>query len=562
MSHNNIRNGGISREKIPSSTAKVSRNIGRGGKREWVVRHKPTASSFTGGSRSADRKWNKTGHNRGSKDLISNLVDEIEKFEGYNDAKREVDDELEVVPIHVQDTVLTDSWTDVRLKRLGCFLKGLDLNNNPIRKLLVLDSSSPLHVFVDRHVSRVYLAELEFLNWPIPTAPLLALSSHFCSDRACIKHGTADCVVAVHYKYMVHVINGCCQSNNSFGPMCQRCHEAYYGDVVTTFDLLSKEHVLVDVPDDEKARRVSMVIKMDFSYRDSSRTRFIRSFLFSLFLSLFLTLMVSGPFIVRSVNRSGFLKHLRSPLSIPTYEEDLIYHSILVLIIVSFVCITLWMQNLFGRVLIWLFILSSLYMVTYDTPVWRRKLLDNNSPPDWRVFVIIWFFMFLMSTFLALFFFGSRRRHRYRFIKFTAFKGSVFVDLRCDVMALVKLLHTDAVYAVVRYSCEEGVIFDLFSRILRFLGFVSWREDMNVSLELFVQLASPSNLAIDSDEVTSWNRINHSSRTLQTVNINRYLVTLSEYVAQDTVLLTYGLYMSMKEDIFHFPQCRAPQSVK
>jgi len=106
-------------------------------------------------------------------------------------------------------------------------------------------------------------------------------------------------------------------------------------------------------------------------------------------------------------------------------------------------------------------------------------------------------------------------------------------DLRADEIAQRDLKHTPK-YGYVTVGQSSGL----------------WWETkrMLVSYEALSQVATASTLRPDADVATTWERIYQSARTLQSVNIDRYLVLSGDTVVQNTCLVALGMWHQMRNE--------------
>lgn len=170
---------------------------------------------------------------------------------------------------------------------------------------------------------------------------------------------------------------------------------------------------------------------------------------------------------------------------------------------------------------------------------------------------LILFFWTLFPIFFILFFvFGYHESHHYYFLCFDV--PDHLQDRRPDLMALTDLKHKSSKYAVIKYKCNRGLINGLIHKIMMRLRLVQDIDELVISLELFSQLSAATNLAIDSDEKTIWTRINHSSRTLHTVNHDRYKSLLNQAVVQDTAIVVFGLWKQLVAERAWLPFPKTP----
>lgn len=108
-------------------------------------------------------------------------------------------------------------------------------------------------------------------------------------------------------------------------------------------------------------------------------------------------------------------------------------------------------------------------------------------------------------------------------------------DLRADSISLSDLKHTPKYAKVLHTVRGKWAIFPFQHRT----------TELIVSLEVVSQLSVASNLSpLSTDEITA-ERIFHSGRTLQSVNLDRYLTLATHNIVQDSAIVVFGLYRRM-----------------
>jgi hypothetical protein len=114
------------------------------------------------------------------------------------------------------------------------------------------------------------------------------------------------------------------------------------------------------------------------------------------------------------------------------------------------------------------------------------------------------------------------------------------LDARADVMALGKLKHKQSIGSV-EYTKEIGFIPVIQKQI-------NETTILQVSFETLAQLATPSNMSLNSTVDTAWERINHTARTLHSVNNDKLLPVFNVNAVQDSVILAYGVARKMHQE--------------
>lgn len=132
-----------------------------------------------------------------------------------------------------------------------------------------------------------------------------------------------------------------------------------------------------------------------------------------------------------------------------------------------------------------------------------------------------------------------RTRHRYRFVRFV--KG-YSRDNRADSMSQADLKH-QAAYSEVRYTQKYWI-------------FAEREKLLTISHELFVQICTGKNLELTATKEVVWQRLSLGARTTQTVNVDRYLSAHDKFIAQDTVLVAFGLWkrLCQRRALLPFPK--------
>jgi hypothetical protein len=114
------------------------------------------------------------------------------------------------------------------------------------------------------------------------------------------------------------------------------------------------------------------------------------------------------------------------------------------------------------------------------------------------------------------------------------------LDARADVMALGKLKHKQSIGSV-EYTKEIGFIPVIQRQI-------NETTILQVSFETLAQLATPSNMSLNSTVDTAWERINHTARILHSVNNDKLLPVFNVNAVQDSVILAYGVARKMHQE--------------
>jgi len=129
-----------------------------------------------------------------------------------------------------------------------------------------------------------------------------------------------------------------------------------------------------------------------------------------------------------------------------------------------------------------------------------------------------------------------RTSHRYVFVRDIE---SPDLDLRADQISLSKLKHRPA-YCEVRYFRS-------------WLGFEYGNRLLVVSHELLAQICTARNMPSGADPKIVRNKLELSSSSLSTVNLNRYDSPLGRQAVQNTQRLAFGLWMEMEQNLSSVP---------
>jgi cell division protein FtsB len=187
---------------------------------------------------------------------------------------------------------------------------------------------------------------------------------------------------------------------------------------------------------------------------------------------------------------------------------------------------------------------------------------------------------------------NNQTTHKYKVVSLCDWKHD---DLRADTISQGELKH-QAAYAEVKYTRREdkpiwvslitficGLLLLLPTRFvweatnteitLLFMAaglglvgagaWIYWRnrnpleQELVVSLELFTQLTTHSNVSFDRDPNVTWERLNREAGRTHSVSLDRYLTLEGTSVVGNTVMLAYAFYMQLREEmeIHPFPRC-------
>jgi hypothetical protein len=151
------------------------------------------------------------------------------------------------------------------------------------------------------------------------------------------------------------------------------------------------------------------------------------------------------------------------------------------------------------------------------------------------------------------------KRYRFTFVAWLDETLQNHADLRADTSSLADLKH-NAKYAFVRFRDSVSISFwERVKRLVRRSRQVNTRvpldneEFLTVSVELLSQITTAECMSLVCDYETAWQKIYSKARTLQTVNINRYMFSSKRHVVQDTCLLALAMYVEMHEKKSRMP---------
>nr|QDH90160.1 MAG: hypothetical protein H3RhizoLitter151145_000002 [Riboviria sp.] len=156
----------------------------------------------------------------------------------------------------------------------------------------------------------------------------------------------------------------------------------------------------------------------------------------------------------------------------------------------------------------------------------------------------------------------QRKRYSYRFFSWLDPVLEHSKDLRADTSSLTEMRHS-AKYA--RFIFRDYGFNPLLHSMQAFINLVrgkttkgDWKSSIEliVSVELLAQITTPECMSLVATEEIAWQKIYAKARTLQSVNINRYLSASGVNVVQDTCLLAHALYLQQWESrlIVPFPR--------
>jgi hypothetical protein len=170
----------------------------------------------------------------------------------------------------------------------------------------------------------------------------------------------------------------------------------------------------------------------------------------------------------------------------------------------------------------------------------------------------------------------------YRFVGFDKYKNtSDFLanynapdelDRRADTAAMSELKHVDPV--LVKFQIQTVTSVDAINKALdwsrgKISNYLPWLlnpPEHLVSLELASQLLAQSTCSLASDDLTTWNKINQTARSLHTVNQNRAMALMNQNdnnVVQNTTYFVYEFFRHYRENLtdkvgFRLPGGKAP----
>lgn len=89
-------------------------------------------------------------------------------------------------------------------------------------------------------------------------------------------------------------------------------------------------------------------------------------------------------------------------------------------------------------------------------------------------------------------------------------------------------------------------------------GFEVYRKRMHPSLEMVVQLATPSTMRLSASHLSTWERMQQAMNGLQSVNWNRYSILRGTSVPIDSTLLAYAAWRHQVDENDRAPYPRTP----
>lgn len=108
-------------------------------------------------------------------------------------------------------------------------------------------------------------------------------------------------------------------------------------------------------------------------------------------------------------------------------------------------------------------------------------------------------------------------------------------DLRADVMGVADLKHPSPIYVRVKFTKIQGCI-------------IVFQREGVVSMELVSQLNNIHSYSHAADPKIVWDRMNHLGRTIQSVNVDRYMGCIKNVnVSADSVAFAYALFRRFKQ---------------
>jgi len=154
------------------------------------------------------------------------------------------------------------------------------------------------------------------------------------------------------------------------------------------------------------------------------------------------------------------------------------------------------------------------------------------------IFVPLWLDYFLVVYLGCTSWFFAGRRHHYKFVKFV--DHGVKSDMRADSISLQDLKYGNPLYLQVKHVVREG-------------WWVQRATFLTISFELLAQISTAENHSLISDHETVFQRIFHTAKKINRVNIDRYMSVCGESVVQDSCLVSYAIYRQMLLRVKHVP---------
>jgi outer membrane murein-binding lipoprotein Lpp len=147
------------------------------------------------------------------------------------------------------------------------------------------------------------------------------------------------------------------------------------------------------------------------------------------------------------------------------------------------------------------------------------------------------------GLFIALCLSMCRVTHKYKYNSFGEETANPVVDLRADKISLGELKHLSPDVCSVKYT-------------KRFGGVVFHSENIDVSFEMLSQITTADAMSLHGDDVMARDRLYNAAKSLHSVNVDRYGGLVNEFVVQNTVLVAFGQYKSMRGRLDRLPFCR------
>jgi hypothetical protein len=175
-----------------------------------------------------------------------------------------------------------------------------------------------------------------------------------------------------------------------------------------------------------------------------------------------------------------------------------------------------------------------------------------------------WFIMpvvilaFLLLFHVVVYFPRFGKRYRYKFLSWMSDDYQLHADLRADTCSLADLKH-NAQYAV--FTFEDRQCWSLRQRLRALFSCIpgdvrpveEHSQKLYVSVELLAQLTTAECMSLVANRDTAWQKTYAKAKTLQTVNVNRYMFALGMPVVQHTATLAEAMYVEMHEKLHNVP---------